>query len=214
MSSGIKVKVFRSVDEIGKDMIDSIADDPFFTYGWFRTLETQQTYKVSPIYLAVYNESKIVGIVPLFIQLMEPNPKDLFSKLLNLGHRIGFCQNSVLNCYSPFSCQSKILLSRDQEEKLILDLLSKKIDAICRKQKILISRFSFVSEFDRLLIEKIQSYGYQKRSGSTAYYLDVQWASFDDYLKSLKLNARKNAKREIRKCRENGFIIERTLFES
>jgi len=42
--SGIKVKVFRSVNELGKDAMDSIADDPFFTFGWFRTIETQQTY--------------------------------------------------------------------------------------------------------------------------------------------------------------------------
>ena len=208
MYSGIRVKVFRSVDEIGKDTIDSIADDPFFTFGWFRTLETQQTYKVSPIYLAVYNESNVLGVVPLFIELMEPNPKDLFSKFLNLGHRIGFYQNRMLNCYSPGCFRSKVLLSHDQEEKIVLDIVSKKIDAICKKQKILISNFSFVSEFDRLLFENMQSYGYRKRSGITTLYIDVQWSSFEDYLKSLKPKTREHVRREIRKCKENGVTIE------
>jgi predicted N-acyltransferase len=196
------------VDDVGKESIDSIADDPFFTYGWFKTLETQRTYEVSPIYLAVYSESKVVGFVPLFIELIEPNSKDLFSVLLNLGHRIGFCQNRVLTCYSPLCFRSKILLSHGQEEKRILKLVSKKIDAICREQKILVSSFSFVSEFDRLLIENMQNYGYRKRLGVTEFYLDVQWSSFGEYLKSLKHKTREHVRREIRKCRESGVIIE------
>lgn len=211
--SGKEVKVFRSINEIGKDAIDSISDDPFFTFGWFRTLETQQTYDVSPIYLAVYDESKVVGVVPLFVELIEPNSKDPFSKFLNLGHRIGFWRDRVLSCYSPFCFRSKILLSHDQEEKPVLDLLSKKIDAICKKQKILISRFSFVSEFDRLLIENIQNYGYQKQPGITTLYLDIHWTDFEDYLKSLKHKTRENARREIRKCKENGVTIEESELE-
>ena len=131
MSIGKKVKVFRSIADIGKSTIDSISDDPFFTFGWFRTIETQQTYALSPIYLAVYDEGKVVAVVPLFIELIEPNSKDPFSKFLNLGHRIGFCQNSVLKCYSPFCFRSKILLSENLDKKCILDLLFKEIDAIC-----------------------------------------------------------------------------------
>jgi predicted N-acyltransferase len=93
--SGKEVKVFRSIDDIGKITMDSIADDPFFTYGWFKTLETQQTNKVSPIYLAVYDESNLVCVAPLFIELIEPNSNGLFSRLLNLG----ISQNQVLRCY-------------------------------------------------------------------------------------------------------------------
>jgi hypothetical protein len=213
MFSGMEVKVFRSIDDIGKGAIDSISDDPFFTFGWFRTLETQQTNDMSPIYLAVYNESKVVGVVPLFIELIEQNSNDLLSKFLNLGNRIGFCQNRVLNCYSPFCFRSKILLSHSQEEKLVLDLLSEKIDAICKEQKILISKFSCVSEFDKVLIENLQNHGYRKNLGITTFYLDVQWNSFQDYLKSLKLNVRKNVRREIRKCKENGVKIEESELE-
>ena len=69
MLSGKEVRVFRSIDEIGKSTMDSIADDPFFTYGWFKTLETQQTYRYSPIYLAVYDESKVVCVAPFFSRI-------------------------------------------------------------------------------------------------------------------------------------------------
>lgn len=41
MALGKEVKVFQSVDAIGRDSINSIATDGFFTYERFKTLETQ-----------------------------------------------------------------------------------------------------------------------------------------------------------------------------
>ena len=213
--SAMTVKVFQSIDEIGKDTIDSITHDPFFTYAWFKTLQTQQTYPISPIYLAVYDESKIVGFIPLFMELIDFNSNNTFSKFLKIGHRIGLWQNRLLKCYSPFSYRSELLLSDIQNEKLLLNLLAKEIDSICEKQKILISEFCFVSEFDKLLNENLQNYGYQKNSfpNTTTFYLDVQWSSFEDYLQSLTSKTRKNVKREIRLCVENGVSIEASEVE-
>jgi len=34
------VRVVKTVDDIGKEVIDSMAIDGFFTYGYFKTLET------------------------------------------------------------------------------------------------------------------------------------------------------------------------------
>ena len=172
-----KVRVFHSIDDIGKDAVDSIAQDPFFTYGWFKTLQSLQTYPISPIYLAIYDESKIVGIAPLFIEATNSNSTDSLTKFLNIGHGIGLWQNCVLNCYSPFSYRSKILFAPNQDEKLLLEILSRNIDSICNKKRILISRFSFVSELDELLNENIQKYGYKKNAytNTTTFYLDIKW---------------------------------------
>lgn len=210
MFSGKEVKVLQSIDEIGKSVMDSISDDPFFTYEWFKTIETQQAYKGSPIYLVVYDESKVVCVAPLFIESIEPNSIGLFSRFLN----VVFHQNKMLTCYSPRCYRSKILFSDNRDEKEVLSLLCKKIDSICKEQKILKSHFPYVSEFDKLLSENIQNYGYQKMLGITTFNLDVNWTSFEDYLESLKYKTRKKAKREIKKCKENGVTIEETELES
>ena len=42
MTLDLETRVFKTVDEIGKDAIDSLVDDGFFTYGWFKTLETSK----------------------------------------------------------------------------------------------------------------------------------------------------------------------------
>jgi predicted N-acyltransferase len=219
LSSGKEVKVFRSVDEIGKDAIDSISNDGFFTYGWFKTLETQKSFDVRPFYIAVYDEGKLVALAPCFADLEDhffiegPKIFPFMKKLLSFGKRVGFCEDHVLLCYSPFCPRSKVLLGKSDEGKNILRLLSEKIEEICKKQKFMFSSFLFVSEFDRLLIENLQKLGYLQFPGTTTLYLDIEWPTFEDYLKSLKHKIRMNIRREIKKCAENGVSIEERDFE-
>jgi predicted N-acyltransferase len=218
LSSGKEVKVFRSVDEIGKDAIDSISNDGFFTYGWFKTLETQKSFDVRPFYIAVYDGGKLVAIAPCFADIEDhffiEGPKFPFmKKLLSLGKRVGFCEDHVLLCYSPFCPRSKVLLGKSREGKTILRLLSEKIEEICKKQKFMFSSFLFVSEFDKLLTENLQKLGYLQFPGTTTLYLDIEWSTFEDYLKSLKHKTRMNIRREIKKCAENGVSIEERDFE-
>jgi len=217
--SGKEVRVFRSVDEIGRDAIDSISNDGFFTYGWFKTLEAQKSFDFCPFYIAVYDEGKLVAVAPCFADLEDhffiegPRIIPFMKKLLSLGKNIGFCENHVLLCYSPFCLRSKVLLEKSGNGKLILRLLSKKIDEICKKQRFLVSSFLFVSEFDKLLVKNLQNLGYLQSPGTTTFYLDIKWSSFEDYLKSLTYKTRKNIRREIRKCAENGVSIEERDFE-
>ena len=217
--SGKEVRVFRSVDEIGRDSIDSISNDGFFTYGWFKTLETQKSFDFRPLYIAVYDEGKLVAVAPCFADLEDhffiegPRIIPFMKKLLNLGKRVGFCEDHVLLCYSPFCPRGKVLLEKSGEGKRILRLLSKKIDEICKKQRFLFSSFLFVSEFDKLLMENLQNLGYLQSPGTNTLYLDIKWSSFEDYLKSLTYKTRKNIRREIRKCAENGVSIEERDFE-
>ncbi|MGD0643947.1 MAG: GNAT family N-acetyltransferase [Candidatus Bathyarchaeia archaeon] len=217
MASTKEVKVFQSVDDIGREAINSIADDAFFTYEWFKTLETQQSFRVSPFYLAVYDEDSLVAFTSCFIDLTDAyfyvGPRlryvmPFLKKTLIFGRRHGFCQEHILLCYSPYSVRSRILQKKNPEEKLVFNLLAKKIDAICKKERVLFSSFLFVSEFNELLMENLQNFSYLKSPGITTYYLDVRWPSFEDYLKSLKKKTAQNVKREIKKCTENGITIE------
>jgi predicted N-acyltransferase len=206
MVSEQKVYVSKSAEEIGKDSIDSITDDPFFTYGWFRTLETRQSHNVSPLYLAVNDGNRLVALAPCSIESLGPT--QFITALPKNLNRIGF-KLRVLRCQSPCGARTTILLGKNLDEKTIFALLAKKIDGICRKQKIMFSYFPYVSQFDRFLTENLQAHGYSKRLPNvTSFFLDVQWNSFHDYLESLHHKVRKNVKREIRKCFESKVTIE------
>jgi predicted N-acyltransferase len=104
------------------------------------------------------------------------------------------------------------LIGKNSEEKHILSLLAEKIDAICKKERVLFSSFLFVSEFDRLLMDNLQNFSYLKSPGLTNFCLDVRWSSFKDYLESFNCKLRKNIRREIKKCAENGVTIEEPEF--
>ena len=114
-------------------------------------------------------------------------------------------------CYfatHPFVVVAKSYSEKIQRKKTILNLLAKEIDTICKKERILFSSFLFVSEFDRLLMDNLQNLNYLKSPGITSLYLDIQWSSFEDYLKCLKRKTRENIRREIKKFKENGVRIE------
>ena len=62
------IEVYNTVDELGKESINSLSDDFFYTYEWFKTLETSKPFKIIPKYITISNEKKIVAIAPCFIQ--------------------------------------------------------------------------------------------------------------------------------------------------
>ena len=217
----LTTKVFRCVDSIGRDSINLLAEDVFFTYEWFKTLETQRSFCNSPFYLAVYDEGKVVAFAPCFIDRLDTyfhySPQARYvlpflKKMLIFGRWLGFCQEHMLICHSPLSYHSRVLIGKNSEKNHILSLLADKIDVVCKKERVLFSSFLFVSEFDELLIENLQNFGYLKSPGVTNFYCDVQWSSFENYLESFNCKLRKNIRREIRKFAENGFTIEEPEF--
>lgn len=223
MTLGKEVRIFRSVDAIGQDSINSIATGAFFTYEWFKTIETQESFDASPIYFAVYDNGKLIAVVPSFAEIM--NWKDLFyqhfqnpklaryvlpylDKMLILHRQLGLSQDRMLVCYSPFSCRSEVLIGETSQKKHVLSLLLEKINEFCKKERYIFSAFLFVSQFDKLLTENLPTFGYNKFPGLNTSYLNVRWTSFEDYLKSFNCKTRKNIKRELRKCAENGVTVE------
>ncbi len=103
-----EVKVFNSIDEIGKSSVDSIAVDGFFTYGWFKAIEKQSSIPMSPIYIAVFQNEKIVAIAPCYIdstgQFFEygPNFAPYFQRIVSLCQNLKLFNNPLSFVLFPF----------------------------------------------------------------------------------------------------------------
>jgi predicted N-acyltransferase len=211
MAKQIEVRVTNTVDGV-KESIDQISDDSFFTYGWFKTLESFGRLP-EPSYLTVNIKGRTIAIAPCFIDKIDdfftwgPNILPFLHRIMSISQRLGLFRRNVLLCYSPACFRSKVLSASKYSDKRILSLISKKIDDICKKQKVLFSSFLFVSEFDELLVKNLESLNYTKYPNVVTYFLDVNWSSFDDYLESINHHVRKNIRREIKKSLENGVII-------
>jgi predicted N-acyltransferase len=214
MALEYELHVHNSIDELSADQIDSISDDPFFTYGWFKTLERQKDFKVSPFYIAVSTQGKLVAFTPCFIDLFDqyfsygPYVVPFMKRLLTTGNKLGLWQKHILLCYSPFCFRSKVLIDEDFKNPIIFGLIFQKINEICRKERILFSSFLFVSEFDILLAETLQYCGYSKFPWFNTLYLDIPWSSFEAYLASCGYEIRKDIRREIKKFNHSGLDVE------
>ena len=216
MVIGKELKVFKTIDEIGKESIDSLADDGFFTYGYFKTVETSKTFDVEPFYLTVSDEDGIVAIAPCYIESAKKFRASTHARRLSsAAYSLGFNTSHIMASYSPESYHGKLLLRENCDAKPTLMLLSTKIDEICRGRRILISSFPNVPESEKHLIENLEDFGYHKTPSVNIYNLDINWSSFDDYLRDLESRqVRKNVRKEIKKCKQSGVtIIEEKNFE-
>jgi predicted N-acyltransferase len=216
------VEVVETIEEIGREPLEKLADDFCYTYGWLKTIETLRVRtKLEPRYLVVYEEGKMIAFIPTYIasdyryfSAADKNP--IIKTVVNVSNQLGIHidHGRALTCDPPDCSHSRIPLEKSVDAKAILDAVSAKIDELCRKEKIPISCFRGVSEFDVLLKDNLRDFGYFNTSTTTNFYLDILWSSFDEYVSSLEYRTRKNLRREIRKCRESGITIEEEKFEN
>lgn len=206
-------RIYSSIDDVGKEQVDSIADDGFFTYGWLKTLEMSKPFDLLPRHVALYDGEKLVALAPCFEDLAGeysrrgPYIPHVY-RLLRTASRVKLFRDHVLICYSPLSLHSKFLYSREYDVGAVCGLLLEGISDICRRDRMLFSYFLFVSEADKALVSGLQGHGYTSVPWIDTYYMDVNWSDFDGYLASLPHKIRLNVRREIKKCAQSGIAIE------
>lgn len=212
----LRIKEFRTIEDAKREQIDSLVDDGFFTYGWFKTLESTKKINLKPFYLAAFNKDKMVAFTPCFLDIDDQffrfaTKLGLIIKgLLKIRNKLNFGQNHVLICYSPYCYRTKIFSDKNLDKKILIKKFSEKINDICKKEKILFSSFLFISQFDKDSSTNLGINGYHKFPRRThSYYLPINWHSFEEYLSSLKYKTRKNANREIKKLHKNNIKIDR-----
>ncbi len=211
--SKYSARVFDKIDDIGKDSIDAISDDPFFTYGWFKTLEKQKDFLINPFYITVYDNSKLVAFAPCFLDKRDEYflhglyYLPFMKEILLIGNKLRLWQKHLLICYSPCCFRSKIMIKHSHSKREILSIVNRKIAELCKKERILFSSFSFVSEHDDRILFSLKKSGYFQLPWKSTFYVDINWSNFEEYLADLKYKDRKNIRREIRKSLENGIIV-------
>jgi predicted N-acyltransferase len=213
----LRVEVVGTVRKIDRKRLDTFADEFCYTYEFLKTLErtSLKRMKMEPRYVIVYEGDRMKAFTPTFLAYDFPyfgleNRNSLIKTVVNLGNHMGFHLNHgrTLVCDPPNCIHSKVLMERGSDAITVLGLISAQIDRICKKERILVSCFDSVSEFDKLFQNQLQDLGYFKVSTKDHLYLDIVWSSFDEYLNSLKRPFRHMVRREIRRCDDSGVTVE------
>jgi hypothetical protein len=113
----IKVEVLKTIDEVEKEQINSLSNDGFFTYEWFKTVEISKPLKIIPKYIAIYEEEKIIAFAPCFIEFTAQyftfeDKFPLIKILRKISNHFGFSLALSLVCYSPCSFHSGVLIKK------------------------------------------------------------------------------------------------------
>jgi uncharacterized protein len=205
----LSVKVFSSVTQIGKDILDEISNDPLFSYDYYSTVEKSSNFG-DPVYLTVFDKDALVAFMPCFIE--KRSLSGLFPFLPQIVDRTGLKFNFLL-VHSPTSCRTRIIFCKSVNKYQVTKLIINGLRRICKEKKIFLCSFPAVFSVDTFLSRNVLSDGYFESFSSTFFTLNIKWKNFDDYLSSLNYSARGNVRREIKRCHEKGIIIEEKVLE-
>lgn len=200
---GYKIKIFSSAEEI-KDFLNENAKNVFFSYGWFKTVESMNI-KTKPYYICMYSYNKLVAVASCFTQYEELFETDtssgiLFGKTARIVNKLlNFIPSLV--CYSPLSQSSGIIGKKNKE---ILDRILTEMKNTCKDNSIKCYCFTFVS--DPEMVNLLKDSGLEKCYLFDKNILDIK-NTFCEYKKSLSRNMRSNINREMTKAEMLGIKV-------
>jgi predicted N-acyltransferase len=194
----------------------SSIDESCYSYEWLKTVEILHSDSgIKHYYFALINdEGETVSFLPAHVidnyKLFKSEGKSQFMRTVPEVLRLFGSPDKgpVLFC-DPLNCAHTVLPTANNISfQLGLNPLIKEVESFCEKEKIIASCFSAVSEFNTNLRTLLLSSGYTKIQSLDTYRLDVEWSSFDEYVKSLDYHGRKQVRKDLRKIEESEIVIE------
>lgn len=211
----MKTKIVNSIKDVDKEIWNSILKGPFYSHEWFSYVEEQCQDEYLPHYILVYNKSNICSIMPTFIPKTHSHAYNIryygrfrkFNKVFPLLHR------KCLLCFSPDTFSGGFFNSNQLVKEVLHEILLI-LDNIAKQNSLSDIVFMYVLKENQEEIEALESYGYQKIYLNSPGILTNTFKTFDDYISSLKPNARSTARREIKKFMKSESALEVTYTPS
>jgi len=200
MKNNLTTKVLSDWQKIDRDEWDNLSASPFTCYDWVKTVEESKIIPVRPYYILVYDGNKPVAFAMTYIQteeLYSTIGKALLGKFEKL---VPTKLNPCLLCYSPISVTGKgIEISPEYKKKadMITDLVLEKMEKIAKTEKLKFYGFLNLSDEEKEINSVLEKDGFNKCFTCFDTYFDVDFRSFDEYVKFLSSEKRAHIKKEI-----------------
>lgn len=212
------VEIVNSIKGLKREEWNSlIGDNILASYGWLKTVEETFIGDVKTKYILVEDSGMLVGAAVCYISVRPVNfdvdmDNFMFGKLMKYTSKLGISFMPAFIC-CPMKCHGKHFLVEegvDEEKKEVI--MSELLDAIEKESSAIKLSLSFTNVLDEetKLIQLLDKRGYHKMVGLPLNYLDIEWSSFEGYMKhvgSINKNTKKNIRNEINKNRREGVII-------
>jgi uncharacterized protein len=201
----MRYKILNSINEIPQAEWDALFGDLPEGYGFYKTLEESGLKEFSLYYAVLYQESRLAAICPLFtadfqLDIAVVGP---LARLIRLIRKAlpRFMIVKTLFCGSPCGENAEIALKGGPQEKSAsLAELVKIMEEFSSQRKISFMVFKDFLQKDVPLLEDLRKYDFLKVESFPSVIAELNFPTFEDYLKSLGQATRKNLRRQIKKA--------------
>ena len=224
----LEIRTVRSVSEVDSHQWNSAAgDNPFVSHEFLAALEESGSASAqhgwAPCHLVLKEEDgeDVLGVVPLYLKshsygeyVFDHSWAQAYSRICRTGVFGGGSYYPKLQSCVPFSpVTGPRLLVNDQlsseDRESTLQVLSKSLVSVADEMKVSSLHVTFNSEEDAAHLSA--DAGYLTRYGIQYHWENDGYATFDDFLMSLRQSKRKSIRQERKCAAKNDLRVYRAL---
>lgn len=207
----VSYKIYDNIDKIDKKDWDVVFGDIPESYPFYKALGNSGLAEFSFYYLVIYRDNEIVLIAPLFSAdfnldiAVEGALSRVIKQIRKLFPR--FLVFKTLFCGSPFGEHGVLGIKEEfrNSPELVPRLLSGIKDSAFELGAPLVIFKDFLKD-NTLLLDALICKGFTKVESFPAVLLDLNFSSFEEYLKSLGGSTRKSLNKKLRQAYARGNI--------
>ena len=208
------IKVIGSLSEIDAESWNALHDGryPFSRFEFLIALEEHhavgERYGWHPQYLLAYNNSNLVGAVPMYIKDNSYGEFVFDWAWADAYHRAGLRYYPKLVVAIPYTPATgpRILIKSGENSTSIAQTLITAATEHAQSLDVSSLHWLFTNQHDTPLFD--DDHRYMLRLGCQFHWQNNKYKSFDDYLSYLTSKKRKQIKRERRLVKEQGVELE------
>ena len=198
--SALKTKIFKKIEEIPSGEWFGIFPDVLENYHFFKSLDESGFDQFSFFYIIVYDKGVPVGATSCFIMdfPFDMTVKGPLKAILTFVKKIlpNILSPRVLICGLPMS-QGRIGIAGPCAA--VMEAVYGCMESIAQEEKAAVLMFKdFARNYDSVF-EPLLKHGFLKIESLPSTVMDINFADFDGYLKTLSPVSRQDIKRKFKK---------------
>ena len=207
----ITCKVYDNIDRIAQKDWDSVFGDIPESYPFYKALGNSELRGFVFYYLVIYRGDEILLIAPLFSAdfNLDIAVEGMLSRFIKLIRKVfpRLLISKTLFCGSPFSEYGVLGIRQDLQDKgEIILMLACEIKDLALKINAPLTIFKDFPEEITVLLDVLRRQGFSRAKSFPAVLVDINFKSFEEYLKSLGSSTRKNLNKKLKQAYSAGDI--------
>ncbi|MCU0652253.1 MAG: hypothetical protein MUC39_04865, partial [Candidatus Omnitrophica bacterium] len=203
----LAVKITKAIQDIPVKDWESIFPKTLEDYYFFKTLDESGFENFSFFYIIIYNNGVPVGAASCFstrfaLDIVVTGPlTHIFSQVRKIVPNL--LNPKVFMCGLPMGMGRIGIKDNDPE---IMRQIELSVEQLARKEKALFVIFKDFTSFYGRLFKPLLGRGYHKIESIPSTEMEINFSSFDEYLKNLSHTSREGFKRNYKKIDSQGKL--------